>query len=65
MRVLSLPMQDLVTVEALAALAEVAATEAAVVVPSLGTELLRLPPAVKFPVRNAAMSPDKSAGEIH
>ena len=61
---LSLPMEDLVTVEALAALAEVAATEAAVVEPSPGTELPRLPPAVKFPARNAAMSPDKSAGGI-
>ena len=64
MRALSLPMEDLVTVEALEALAEAAATEAAVVEPSLATELPRLPPAVKFPVRNAAMSPDKSAGEI-
>ena len=62
MRVLSLPMEDLVTVEALAALAAVAATEAAVVEPSPGTELPRLPPVVKFPARNAAMSRDNRDG---
>ena len=60
MRALSLPTEDLVTVAASGALAEVAAAEEL----SLATELPRLPPAVKFPVRNAAMSPDKSAGEI-
>merc|ERR1712038_1305376 len=55
-------MEDLVTVEALVALAEVAATEAAVVELSLVTVLPRLPPVVKFLARNAAMSLDKSAG---
>ena len=63
-RVLSLPMEDLVTVEALEALAEVEATEAAVVELSLATVLPRLPPAVKFLARNVAMSPDRSAGGI-
>merc|ERR1712038_1726342 len=55
-------MEDLVTVEALEALAEVEATEAAVVELSLATVLPRLPPAVKFLARNVAMSPDRSAG---
>ena len=57
-------MEDLVTVEALEALAEVEATEAAVVELSLATVLPRLPPAVKFLARNVAMSPDRSAGGI-
>ena len=57
-RALSLPTEDLVTVAASGALAEVAAAEEL----SLATELPRLPPVVKFPVRSVAMSPDRSAG---
>ena len=63
-RALSLPTEALATVAALAALAEVEEQEAARPEPSLGTELLRLPPAVKFPARNVAMSPDRSAGWV-
>merc|ERR1719458_1454578 len=59
-RVLSLPMEDLVTAEALVALVEVETVEAAVVEPSLATVLHRLPPAVKFLVRNAELSQDRS-----
>ena len=59
-RALSLPMEDLVTVAASGALAEVAAAEEL----CLDTVLLRLQPVVKFPARNAAMSPDRSAGWI-
>ena len=63
-RALSLPTEVLATVAALVALAEVEQLEAAQPEPSLGTALLRLPPAVKFPARNVAMSPDRSAGWI-
>merc|ERR1739848_399220 len=61
-RALSLPTAALATVATLVALAEVEALEAAQPEPSLGTVLPRLPPAVKFPARNVAMSPDRSAG---
>ena len=57
-------MEDLVTMAASAASAEVETEVAAAEELCLDTVLLRLQPAVKFPARNAAMSPDRSAGWI-
>ena len=63
-RALSLPTEDLATVEASVALVEVETAVGAVMELCLDTVLLRLQPVVKFPARNAAMSPDRSAGWI-